>query len=131
MKLKSIIGCIITYLLFTSPILSMNLRDTKPQQDALQVPITIIKETPNRYRSNCPIVIEAYYQSGYVVFDFFEMQENAIVTISNSTNDVVEYLVNASDGVVLLDVSEILSNGTFNIYVLTESNEVYRGTFLL
>ena len=76
-------------------------------------------------------MIEAYYQSGYVVFDFFEMQENAIVTISNSTNDVVEYLVNASDGVVLLDVSEILSNGTFNIYVLTESNEVYRGTFLL
>lgn len=131
MKLKSVIGCIITYLLFTSPVFSMNLRDTKPQQDVLQVPITIIKETPNRYRSNCPIVIEAYYQSGYVVFDFFEMQENAIVTISNSTNDVVEYLVNASDGVVLLDVSEILSNGTFNIYVLTESNEVYRGTFLL
>lgn len=131
MKLKSVIGCIITYLLFTSPVFSMNLRDTKPQQDVLQVPITIIKETPNRYRSNCPIVIEAYYQSGYVVFDFFEMQENAIVTISNSTNDVVEYLVNASDSVVLLDVSEILSNGTFNIYVLTESNEVYRGTFLL
>lgn len=131
MKLKSVIGCIITYLLFTSPVFSMNLRDTKPQQDVLQVPITIIKETSNRYRSNCPIVIEAYYQSGYVVFDFFEMQENAIVTISNSTNDVVEYLVNASDGVVLLDVSEILSNGTFNIYVLTESNEVYRGTFLL
>jgi len=131
MKLKSVIGCIITYLLFTSPVLSMNLRDTKPQQDVLQVPITIIKETPNRYRSNCPIVIEAYYQSGYIVFDFFEMRENAIVTISNSTNDVLEYFVNASDGVVLLDVSEILSNGTFNIYVITESNEVYSGTFLL
>ena len=131
MKLKSVIGCIITYLLFTSPVLSMNLRDTKPQQDVLQVPITIIKETPNRYRSNCPIVIEAYYQSGYIVFDFFEMRENAIVTISNSTNDVLEYFVNASDGVVLLDVSEILSNGTFNIYVITESNEAYSGTFLL
>ncbi len=39
MKLKSVIGCIITCLLFTSPVLSMNLRDTKPQQDVLQVPM--------------------------------------------------------------------------------------------
>ncbi len=132
MKLKSVIGCIITYLLFTSPVLSMNLRDTKPQQDVLQVPITIIKETPNRYRSNCPIVIEAYYQSGYVSVVFYEINESVLITISNiSTGDSVYSMGNALDNYVSVNINEILSNGDFEVLIMTESGEMYRGNFTL
>lgn len=131
MKEKTIIGLVITCLLYSLPVLSMDLRDDRPQKNAPQIPITIGKETPNRHRSNNPIVIEAYYQSGYVVIDFCDVQEAAIVTLSNDANDTIEYFVNPLDDIVLIDINNILSDGTFDIQVLTESGEVYWGRFVL
>lgn len=131
MKEKTIIGLVITCLLYSLPVLSMDLRDDRPQKNAPQIPITIGKETTNRHRSNNPIVIEAYYQSGYVVIDFCDVQEAAIVTLSNDANDTIEYFVNPLDDIVLIDINNILSDGTFYIQVLTESGEVYWGRFVL
>lgn len=118
-------------MVFGHPALSMNSRDNDEQTNTYTVPITIIKGTSTLHRSNIRVPISAYYQSGYVVIDFYEMNEAAIVTISNSTNNTLECLVNPSDELVLIDINEILSDGTFNIYILTESSEVYCGIFVL
>lgn len=131
MRIKSIISLLIACIVFGHPALSMNSRDNDEQTNTYTVPITIIKGTSTLHRGNNMAPISAYYQSGYVVIDFYEMNEAAIVTISNSTNDILECFVNPSDGLVLIDINEILSVGTFDIYILTESAEVYCGIFVL
>lgn len=132
MKSKSIIGLIMTCILFRLPVLSMELKDDNPQTNAPQIPITIGKETSNRHRSSSPIVIEAYYQSGYVVFDFYEMYEGALITISNTnTNYRIDYLVNPLDSSVCINISGILSEDLVEIRIITESGETYYGVFAL
>ena len=97
MRIKSIISLLIACMVFGHPALSMNSRDNDEQTNTYTVPITIIKGTSTLHRSNIRVPISAYYQSGYVVIDFYEMNEAAIVTISNSTNNTLECLVNPSD----------------------------------
>lgn len=132
MKSKAIIGLMITCLLFSLPVLSMNSRDNKPQGKTDRVPIAIIKGTSTLHRSNSMVPISAYYQSGYVVFDFYEMREGALITISNTnTNESVDYLVNSSDSSISINISGIMSGDIFEILIITESGENYCGIFAL
>lgn len=134
MRIKSIISLLIACMVFGHPALSMNSRDNDEQTKTYTVPITIIKRTSILHRGNNIAPISAYYQSGYVVLDFFETCECAIITILNaSTNACVDYIVDICDNSVFVDMSDICLNytGEFEINILTESGEIYWGEFTL
>lgn len=132
MRIKSIISLLIACMVFGHPTLSMNSRDNDEQTNTYTVPITIIKGTSTLHRGNNMAPISAYYQSGYVVFDFYETYECTLITILNtSTNDSIEYLINTIEDTVCLNISEIISNGMFEILISNELGEVYCGSFIL
>lgn len=134
MRIKSIISLLIACIVFGHPALSMNSRDNDEQTNTYTVPITIIKGTSTLHRGNNMAPISAYYQSGYVVLNFFETCECAIITILNAnTNACVDYIVDICDNSVFVDMSYICLNytGEFEINILTESGEIYWGEFTL
>lgn len=132
MRIKSIISLLIACMVFGHPALSMNSRDNDEQTNTYTVPITIIKGTSTLHRSNNCVPISAYYQSGYVVIDFYEMHEGALITISNTnTNDRIDYFVNPLDSSTYINISRILCDGLFEILIITESGETYCGIFAL
>lgn len=132
MRIKSIISLLIACMVFGHPALSMNSRDNDEQTNTYTVPITIIKGTSTLHRSNNCVPISAYYQSGYVVIDFYEMHEGALITISNTnTNESLDYLVNSSDSSISINISGIISGDIFEILIITESGETYCGIFAL
>ena len=132
MRIKSIISLLIACIVFGHPALSMNSRDNDEQTNTYTVPITIIKGTSTLHRGNNMAPISAYYQLGYVVFDFYEMHEGALITISNTnTNDRIDYFVNPLDSSTYINISGILCDGIFEIFIITESGETYCGIFAL
>ena len=134
MRTKSIISLLIICMVCGHPALSMNSKENDEQTKTYTVPITIIKRTSTLHRGNNVAPISAYYQSGYVVLNFYDTYGTVIITVLNtSTNDYVDYVNNIIEDTVFIRISDIWLNGTgeFEVSILTESGETYWGEFAL
>lgn len=132
MKPRKLFLFTILALFFSLPIFSKNIVDDNPQSSPNPIPITIVKDTSTQHRSNNVAAVSAFYQSGYVILCFMDGCDGGTVTITNSSNNKrIDHIINPQERIIMIDISEIISVGEFDICILTDSGEVYWGSFVL